>query len=97
MGQSENEDWFEYPKCLITASKAHEVVTKMTKVEKNGGGTVNMWSLNKKISGLAFVKPHIPALKYGRDMEIEVAKTFIEFIKGKHKDIKLSDCELFVY
>ena len=38
MGQSENEHWFEYRKCLITASKAHEVVTKMTKVEKGGGG-----------------------------------------------------------
>ena len=25
MGQSENEHWFEYHKCLITASKAHEV------------------------------------------------------------------------
>ena len=23
------EHWFEYRKCLITASKAHEVVTKM--------------------------------------------------------------------
>ena len=96
MGQSENEHWFEYRKCLITASKAHEVVTKMTKVEKGGGGTVNMWSLNQKISGLVFVKPNIPALKYGRDMEIEAANTFIEFIKGKHKDIKLSDCGLFV-
>ena len=29
--------------------KAHEVVTMMTKVEKGGGGTVNMWSLNQKI------------------------------------------------
>ena len=40
------EHWFEYRKCLITASKAHEVVTKMTKVERGGGGTVNMGSLN---------------------------------------------------
>ena len=29
-------------------------------------------------------------------MEIEAAKTFIEFIKGKHTDVKLSDCGLFV-
>ena len=42
-----------------------------------------------------FFKPNIPALKYGRDMEIEVANTFTEFIKGKHTDIKLSDCGLF--
>ena len=34
MTQSENEHRFEYCKCLITASKAHEVVTKMTKGEK---------------------------------------------------------------
>ena len=29
-------------------------------------------------------------------MEIETANTFIEFIKGKYKDIKLSNCGLFV-
>ena len=29
-------------------------------------------------------------------MEIEAANTLIEFIKGKRKDIKLSDCGLFV-
>ena len=69
----------------------------MTKaVEKGGGGKVNMWSLNQKISGLVFVRPNIPALKYGRDMEIEVANTFTEFIKRKHTDIKLSDYGLFV-
>ena len=42
MGQSEIKHWFEYRKCLIPASKAHEVVAKMTKVEKGGGGTINM-------------------------------------------------------
>ena len=93
MGQSENEHCFEYRTCLITASKAHEVVIKMIKVEKGGGGTVNMWSLKQKISGLVFVKPNIPALKYDRDVEIEGANNSIEFIKGKHKDIKLSDCD----
>ena len=76
---------------MPTASKACEVVTKMIKVEKCGGGTGNMWSLNQRISGLVFVKPNIPALKYGRDMEIEASKIFIEFIKGKHTAIQLSD------
>ena len=96
MGQSENEHWFEYRRCLITASKSHVVVAKMPKVEKDGGSTVSMWSLNQKISGMVFVKPYIPALKYGRDIEIEAANTFIEFIKGKHTGIKLSDCGLFL-
>ena len=36
MSQSENEHWSEYHKCLITASKAHEVVTKLTKVKEGG-------------------------------------------------------------
>ena len=83
MGQIENEHWFEYDKCLITASNVREVATKVTKVEKGGGGTVNMWSLNQKMSGLVFVKSNILAQKYGRDTEIEAANTFIEFIKGK--------------
>ena len=48
------EQWFEYRKCLITTSKAHEVVTKMSKVQKVGAGTMNMWSLNQKIPGLVF-------------------------------------------
>ena len=47
---------------------------------------------------MVFVKPNIPALKYGRDIEIEAANTFTELIKGKYTDIKfkLSDCGLFV-
>ena len=64
-------------------SKVHEVVAKLIKVEKGWGGTINMSSLNHKILGLVFVKPNIPPLKYGKDMEIE-AHTFNEIIKGKH-------------
>ena len=77
---------------VITVSKAHEVVTKMTEVEISGGGTIDMWTLNQKISGLVFIKPNIPALKYDREMETKVANTF----KGNHKIIKLSNCGLIV-
>ena len=56
MGQSENEHWFEYWKCLITDSKTYEKVTKITKVEKGGNGTVNLWFLKQKISGLVLLK-----------------------------------------
>ena len=96
MGQSEKGNWFKYFKCLITASNGHEVVTKITKVENDFDSAVNMWSLKQKMSGLAFVKPSIPTLKYDGDIEIEAANTFIEFIKGKQKDIKLSYCGLFL-
>ena len=56
MGKSEKEHWFKYRECPITVSKSHEVVNKMTKVGKGGGGTVDMWSLNQKVSGLLFFK-----------------------------------------
>ena len=52
--------------------------------------------LEPENSGLVFIKPNIPALKYGREMEIKAANIFIEFIKGNHKVIKLSDCGLIV-
>ena len=64
----------------------------MTEIEIGGGGTIDMWTLNQKISGLVFIKPNIPALKYDREMEIKVANTF----KGNHKVIKLSNCGLVV-
>ena len=64
----------------------------MAKVEKGGGDTVNRRNLN----GLVFVEPNISAQKYVWDMEIEAANTFIESIKRKHTDVKLSDCGLFV-
>ena len=60
----------------------------MAKVEKLSVGTINIWYLNQTISGLVFVKPNIPALKYGRDMKIDKAIIFIAFLKEKHKEIK---------
>ena len=95
-GQSSNELWFQYRKGVITASKSHEVITKMTKVEKGGGGNINMYALNQKISGLAFVSPDIPALKYGRAMEDEAVKTFVQLMKGKHTNFAVSECGLFL-
>ena len=44
-------------------------LTEITKAKKSIGATVNMCSLNEKISGLVFVMLNISSLKYGRDME----------------------------
>ena len=48
------------------------------------------------MSGVVFIRSNIPALKYSRDVKTEAVNTSIEFIKGKYKDIKLSDCGLLV-
>ena len=79
-GQCCNEQWYVCRKGVITTSKAHQVTTKMKKVRKGGGGVVNIWSLKEKTSGMIFVNPNIPALKYGKDMEIEAVNTFAEYI-----------------
>ena len=49
------------------------------------GIKVDMWSLHQSIPGLTFVNPDIPALKYGRAMEVEAANQFFEVMKSLHK------------
>lgn len=58
-----------------------EVLTKMKKIETGKGGTVDIWSCKQKISGLTFVNPNIPALKYGKDMEIEAVNAFLDVMR----------------
>ena len=82
-GQWYNEQWHLCRKGVITASKAHKIIKKKWKqVRKGGGGVVNIWSLKEKISGMTFFNPNILALKNGRDIEIELANTFAEYIKN---------------
>jgi hypothetical protein len=94
-GQSKNDAWFDYRKGVITASKAHEVLTKMEKVKKSGA--VNMWTLNQNISGFTFVNPDLPALKYGRTMEENAVNCFIDIAKKDHRNLKVDSCGLFLY
>ena len=93
-GQCCNEQWYLCRKGVITASKAIEVITKMRKVRKGGGGVVNIWSLKEKNSRMTVVNPNIPTLKYGRDMEIEAVNTFVEYIKNYQQDCIISECGL---
>ena len=96
-GQNENNSWFIYRKGVITASKAHDVLAKVRKYEKRAGGTIDMWSLNQKISGLTFVNPDIPALKYGRNMEHNAVNSFLEIFKKTHKNVIIQECGLFLH
>ena len=34
---------------------------------------------------MTFINSNIPALKYGRDMEIEAVNSFAEYIKNNHQ------------
>lgn len=95
-GQAANKNWFLFRKAVITASKAHDVLSKMKRVAKGGGGYIDMWALNQKVSGLTFVDPNIPALKYGRTMESDAVNTFYSIFKSDHKDVVFSECGLYL-
>lgn len=95
-GQNTNTAWYSFRKGVITASKGHEVKTKMAKVSKGTGGYVNMWNLFQKLSGYTFINPNIPALKYGQEMEMHAANKLEEILTATHKKPIMSDCGLFL-
>ena len=96
LGQSENTLWFTYRKGVITASISHDILSKMKKVKRGGGGVINMFQTNKKVSGLTYTNPEIPALKYGREMEDIAANAFLEVMKAEHKNVVLKKCGLYL-
>ena len=84
-GKNSNKLWYNYRKGVIAASEAHSVLTKMNKILKPAGGCVDIWSLCQNISGLFFTNPDLPALNYGRTMEMESANKSFELMKMKQK------------
>ena len=94
-GQSNNQSWFTYRKGVITASKGHEICTKMRKIRK-GQCEIDLWQLFQKVSGLTFVNPNIPALKYGRAMEPIAANECYNLLSVSHKNLKILECGLFL-
>ena len=94
-GQSENSLWYDFRKCVVTASIAHDAQTKVAKLEKDM--TPDFWSLFQKVCGNAFVSPNIPALKYGREMEPIAATKFIDIFSKTHKNIKVDTCGLYLH
>ena len=93
-GQSNNEAWYDCRKGVVTASKAHDILTRMRKFK--GDNTLNLWNLFQKVAGMVFVNPNIPALKYGRDMESIALEKFVSVMKVKHRTINVQDCGLFL-
>ena len=96
-GQSDNLLWFSYRKHTITASKAHDVMIRFITVKKSGLLHVDGFnSIFAKISGEAKVNPELPGLRYGRAMEDEAVSCFVEQFSLTHKDVRVSECGLFL-
>ena len=65
IGQNTNELWFKFRKTVITASKAHDVLTKMKKV--NNGLKVDMCSL--KYFRVNFCEPRYTCIEVWKGNE----------------------------
>ena len=95
-GQSDNLLWFLFRKGIITASKSHEVMTKMKKIVSGERGVINLWSSFQKASGITYKNPKIPALKYKQEMKGHAAEKFKYVLSGKErKNLSVKRCGLF--
>ncbi|XP_065069462.1 uncharacterized protein LOC135694584 [Rhopilema esculentum] len=98
-GQNQNPSWNIFRRHVITASKAHDVKTRFSTLQKasSSKSEIDLTSIFNKISGKDFVDPDLPALRYGRCMENDAVDCFIQSFKKNHKDVTVTNCGLFLY
>ena len=94
-GQSGNPSWFSYRKHIITASKGHDVKTRMETLRK-ASEEVDLISIFNKVKGVSYVNSDLPPLKYGRSMESDAANCFEEIFKKSHRNVVTKECGLFL-
>ena len=94
-GQSDNAFWFSARKHCITASKAHDVMSRMVTYKRNFE-EIDSISVMDKVSGKTHLNMDLPAIKYGRAMEAEAVAAFFSIYSKEHKNAKILDCGLFL-
>ena len=94
-GQSDNSFWFMLRKHVITASKVHDVKTRMSTYQRKGADT-DLTSVFDKVAGEKPINPEIAALKYGRAMEEEAVQAFCTMYARQHSNAKIVDCGIFL-
>ena len=90
--------WEDQRKGRITASVAHNVMTKMNTVSSaTTSRSKDTTALVKRIMGYTKVKSDIPALKYGKLMELEARDSYAhELVSLEHKHVKVEESGLCV-
>ncbi|KAJ8048798.1 hypothetical protein HOLleu_01264 [Holothuria leucospilota] len=95
-GQSNNPTWFAQRKDRITTSKVHAVVTRVRTI-KASETEVDTSRLVKLISGGSVPNPNLPALKYGREMEGQAKKLYVDVMRAfSHPSVSVAECGLYV-
>lgn len=97
-GQSANKDWHNQKAGRITAANMHAVLTKVRHMLSIAPKTLDCSSLLLRLctpSGNDF--DHVAAIKYGRAMESEARKRYIQLgKKNGHKKLEVQECGLFI-
>lgn len=94
--QAASKTWYEQREGRLTASRHHEVYTKVNtvlrakKVHKTTPLVAKLLGKEKDIS-------HLPALQWGRDNEATARRKFMEVVALKHLCFTVKDCGLFVH
>ncbi len=94
-GQNENPLWFSVRRHAITASKAHEIKTRMTTASRLGVGNTSFENIFSKMAGNKGPCADLPALKFGRSMEAEAVESFTEMFSKSHKNVRVTECGIF--
>ena len=94
-GHSENPSWFSYRKHVITASKGHDIKTRMATVRKSSK-EVDLTSIFSKVKGVSNMNLYLPALRYGRSMENDAGICFEEIFRKSHRNVVINECGLFL-
>ena len=90
-GQSDNTFWFSARKHCITASKAHDVMSRMVTYKSNLEET-NFNSVMDKVSGKTHLNMDLPVIKYDQAIEEEAVCKDVPFVGACPDRIILCDC-----
>ena len=97
-GQADNPLWFELRKGRITASKFHDVYTKVNSVVSNRSQTEPRTTpLVSKLIYRDENLDHLPAIRWGQEHEEDALKSFYANEAVKHVDFKLEKCGLYTH
>ena len=96
-GQADNDFWINLRKGRLTASKDHDICTKMhSSIKCTGAIKPKTTPIVQKIMHLDNDISHMPAVKWGRDHESLGVKAFFIKEERNHDDLKVQKCGLFV-
>eukprot|EP00112_Aurelia_sp_Birch-Aquarium-sp1_P019827 Seg4989.4 transcript_id=Seg4989.4/GoldUCD/mRNA.D3Y31 product="hypothetical protein" protein_id=Seg4989.4/GoldUCD/D3Y31 len=97
-GQSGNKLWFRAREGRLTASKCHELYTKVNSLSRSRGPikprtTPLVASIINRTNDLS----KLPAVKWGMQHEDDALKQFYATEAVQHKSFKLNNCGIFIH